>query len=49
MAQLDHLAQCIPHAELVKLVECGHSPHRDQALATMAAVEEFLKPLLEDV
>ena len=30
MAQIDRLADRLPQARLVKLADCGHSPHRDQ-------------------
>lgn len=42
MAQIDDIAAAVPHARLVKLAQCGHSPHRDQPEAVAQAVEEFL-------
>ena len=39
MAQIDDIARAVPHAQLLKLHDCGHSPHKDkpQAVATAAA------------
>lgn len=31
LAQIEQIARHLPHTTLVKLPECGHSPHRDQA------------------
>jgi pimeloyl-ACP methyl ester carboxylesterase len=31
----------VPQAELLELPACGHSPHRDQPEALIAAVIEF--------
>jgi pimeloyl-ACP methyl ester carboxylesterase len=42
MAQLEHISQNTPHAELCKLYACGHSPHRDQRAAVIARVREFM-------
>ena len=44
MAQIDGIARAVPHAKLVKLENCGHSPHRDQADAVIAAVKNFIAP-----
>ena len=30
MLQLDEIALAAPHAQQIRLAECGHSPHRDQ-------------------
>lgn len=43
MAQIDGIADRVTGTELVKLAACGHSPHRDQAEATLAAADQFLK------
>ena len=43
MMQLDEIAQVAPHAEQVRLEKCGHSPHRDQAEATLTAITTFLQ------
>ena len=42
MAQIDETAVAVPHARLVKLAQCGHSPHRDQPEAVVQAIETFL-------
>ncbi|MFP3568720.1 alpha/beta fold hydrolase [Paraburkholderia sp. SIMBA_030] len=42
MAQIDTIAQRVPHAELVKLDACGHSPHRDAPDALNEAIAAFV-------
>ena len=42
MAQIDAIARLVPHARLLKLPACGHSPHRDQPAALTKAVVAFL-------
>lgn len=42
MAQIDEIAAVVPHARLLKLAQCGHSPHRDQPEAVVQAIETFL-------
>ncbi|PUE47846.1 alpha/beta hydrolase [Limnohabitans sp. 2KL-1] len=42
MAQIDEIAQAVPHARLLKLPDCGHSPHRDQPEAVAQAIEAFM-------
>jgi len=42
MAQVDAIARLAPHARLLKLPACGHSPHRDQPAALSEAVVAFL-------
>jgi pimeloyl-ACP methyl ester carboxylesterase len=42
MAQLDDLAAAVPHAELLKLPACGHSPHKDQPERVTAAIAAWL-------
>jgi pimeloyl-ACP methyl ester carboxylesterase len=42
MAQIDGIAARVPGAELLKLHRCGHSPHRDQPQAVIAAAADFL-------
>jgi len=44
MAQVDAIARLAPHARLLKLPACGHSPHRDQPAALSRAVVAFLHP-----
>ena len=43
MRQLDEIATAVPHAQQLKLADCGHSPHRDQPQATLDAVVGLLK------
>jgi pimeloyl-ACP methyl ester carboxylesterase len=43
MAQIDDIARAVPHAQLLKLPDCGHSPHRDQPEALAQAVQAFLQ------
>jgi len=42
LAQIDDIAAAVPHAQRVKLPQCGHSPHRDQAEAVAQAIGDFL-------
>jgi len=42
MAQIDGIARRVPHARLVKLPACGHSPQRDQPALLTAAGVQFL-------
>ncbi len=42
MAQIDDIAAAVPHAQLLKLPQCGHSPHRDQPEAVDQAIADFL-------
>jgi pimeloyl-ACP methyl ester carboxylesterase len=42
MAQIDEIAAHAPHARLLKLPDCGHSPHKDQPAAVNAAIGAFL-------
>jgi pimeloyl-ACP methyl ester carboxylesterase len=44
MAQIDRLAARVPQARLVKLADCGHSPHRDQPERLTDAVVAFVRP-----
>ncbi len=44
MSQLDAIERQVrAKVKLVKLARCGHSPHRDQPEATLAAVAEFVR------
>jgi pimeloyl-ACP methyl ester carboxylesterase len=43
MAQVDRLAARVPHAEVLKLAHCAHSPHRDQPAAVTAATIGFIR------
>jgi pimeloyl-ACP methyl ester carboxylesterase len=42
MAQIDAIARLVPHARVLRLPACGHSPHRDQPVALTGAVVAFL-------
>ena len=42
MAQIDGIADALPGTRLLKLPACGHSPHRDQPEAVVAACQGFL-------
>ena len=43
MAQIDAIALHAPQTARLKLQECGHSPHRDQPQAVIAAVSELIR------
>jgi pimeloyl-ACP methyl ester carboxylesterase len=43
MAQIEGIADRWPGTQLLKLEACGHSPHRDQAQAVIAASADFLR------
>lgn len=43
MLQLDEIALASPHAQQLRLADCGHSPHRDQPQGTLAALVGFLR------
>lgn len=45
MAQIDEIAAAVPHAQLVKLPHCGHSPHRDQPEAVAQAIQSWIATL----
>jgi pimeloyl-ACP methyl ester carboxylesterase len=42
MEQIDGIARAVMHTQLVKLENCGHSPHRDQQHAVIDAVHRFV-------
>lgn len=42
MLQLDEIALAAPHAQQLRLADCGHSPQRDQAAKTIQAIAAFL-------
>lgn len=44
MAQIDEIAASAPHTRLLKLPDCGHSPHKDQPEAMIEAIRAFLSP-----
>ena len=43
MAQIDDIARAVPHAQLLKLPHCGHSPHRDQPETVVQALQTFYR------
>ena len=43
MRQLDEIAQAAPHAQQIRLSECGHSPQRDQPQLCIEVIANFLK------
>ena len=44
MRQLDEIALAAPHAQQLRLANCGHSPQRDQPDKTIEAMVDFLNP-----
>jgi pimeloyl-ACP methyl ester carboxylesterase len=42
MAQIDGIKAAVPHTQLLKLPDCGHSPHREQAQSVKTAVIAFV-------
>ena len=42
MAQIDEIAASAPQTRLLKLPDCGHSPHKDQPEAVIEAIRAFL-------
>lgn len=42
MEQIERIARGAPDVELLKLADCGHSPHRDRPEAVLSAVAGFL-------
>ncbi len=45
LMQLDEIARAAPHAQQLRLADCGHSPQRDQPQVVTAAVAGFLADL----
>jgi pimeloyl-ACP methyl ester carboxylesterase len=45
MRQIEVIAEQVPGTELLKLPDCGHSPHRDQEAAVLAALSAFIDRL----
>ncbi len=45
MAQIDDIAAEVPHAQLLKLENCGHSPHKDQPEKVLQALKYFSSSL----
>lgn len=47
MDQIDRIAAGAPDVERVKLADCRHSPHKDQAGAVIESVQGFVSRLLD--
>ena len=45
MAQIDDMARHVPHTQLCKLPQCGHSPHKDQPDLVNTAIARFVSDL----
>ena len=45
MRQLEAIAQAVPHAQQIRLADCGHSPHRDQPQVCIKNITTFLATL----
>jgi pimeloyl-ACP methyl ester carboxylesterase len=45
MAQIDDIAARVPHAQLIKLANCKHSPHKDQPEQVLQALKYFSSSL----
>jgi pimeloyl-ACP methyl ester carboxylesterase len=43
MAQIDGIKAAVPHTQLLKLAECGHSPHREQTQSVIQASTAFIQ------
>lgn len=48
-AQIDDIALALPHAQLLKLPDCGHAPQRDQPKAVTQAVQGFMAALQQAI
>ena len=42
LAQIDEIARHVPHTQLLKLPQCGHSPHKDQPAQVNAAIASLI-------
>lgn len=42
LAQVHSIAKQVPHAQLLKLAKCGHSPQRDQPQRVIKAIVDFI-------
>jgi len=45
MRQIEVIAEQVPGTQLLKLPDCGHSPHRDQEAAVLSALAAFVAGL----
>jgi pimeloyl-ACP methyl ester carboxylesterase len=46
MEQIDSIGRIAANSRLLQLAACGHSPHRDQPQAVLAAAAQFVADLL---
>ena len=46
MEQVDRIGRTIPHARILKIARCGHSPHRDSAEEVLEAIRGFVRGVL---
>jgi pimeloyl-ACP methyl ester carboxylesterase len=46
MEQLERIQRGAPQVEVLKLAQCGHSPHRDQPKKVIAAVTRYVNQLI---
>lgn len=42
LAQIHELQRAVPHAQLLEVPDCGHSPHRDQPAVVSEVIARFL-------
>jgi len=49
LRQIEVIADQVPGTRLLALANCGHSPHRDQEAAVLAALTEFINTLAAPV
>jgi pimeloyl-ACP methyl ester carboxylesterase len=47
MEQIERIARQARDVDMVKLADCRHSPHKDQPEAALAAIEAFVRRMLE--
>lgn len=47
MEQIDIISRRVKHAEVLKIANCRHSPHRDQPGAVLGAVTKFVHDLMQ--
>lgn len=45
MRQIEVIAEKVPGTRLLRLPNCGHSPHKDQPAAVLEALASFVSPL----
>jgi pimeloyl-ACP methyl ester carboxylesterase len=46
MAQLERIGGAIRNAQILKLAQCGHSPHRDRAAEVLEAIRGLVRRVL---